>query len=394
MPPTPAAAHLARRQERHPLSGPDRARQLYRVLAPHLPDGLRSLVDADVVVIGSIGTTVPSIETLPVDPDGYSIEITTGLMAFVYAVSRALAAGTNISGASGGEHPASLELTGVAPRISRVFRAWTRYHQWPWKYLPFWRPRLDKFDYRISTSAHTLAEDLAIRAEAFMLAHELAHVMIGRNLAPADARDEETRADDIGFRLFLPTERSRTGVAGAVCAVRILSGLQRAGFRFSDEYPPPERRLDALFEVLRTLVPCDRHVDELSTIAIAHASFMDDADRLLFGARVVPPRGERQTRVTLIAILEALVTGDITREQGVEDFAMTARSAEASIRAAVFDALIRYYLLEALTLDSYLPRDIALQMGGTLLEMVNQLPADIGSELQAALDRVPRESPR
>lgn len=386
---TPAASYLADRQRQHSPGPRDRARELYQVLDPYLPQQLRALVDEGAVAIGAIGTTFPFILTTPIPPNGHVIEFSTGLMMFVYAVSRALAGGTNVITRSEAVQSGTLTVEGVAPRIAKTFRTWKRHHQWPWRYLPFGRPRIDKYDFPLTKASHPLAEDLAIRAEAFMLAHELGHVLIDGKLAPADERDEETRADDIGFRLFLPTEHSRTGVAAAVWAIRILAGLQRSGFRFADEYPSPERRMDALFHVLRTLGPSDRYADESSTIAVAHASYIDAAERILYGEGAVPPRDERQTRITMLAILEEIVLGGISPAQGATDLAATARAVGPQVRRAAFDTLVRYYCVEVLTVEGYIPQHTALQMGKMLREIAGELPADMGDDLRAALDRVP-----
>jgi hypothetical protein len=387
---TPAQADLGSRQKKHPPPQPDRAQQLYAVLAPYLPERLRDLVDSGTVTIGAIGTTMPDIETIAVKGDGHVITFTTGLMQFVYAVSRALAAGINVIERDATQR-ATLDVEGVAPRIARIYRVWMRYHQWPWRLLPFGRPRLDRFDFPISREAHQLAEDLATRAEAFMLAHELGHVLIDRKMTDVAGENEESRADEVGFRLFLASEHSRMGMAAATWAIRILAGLRRAGFRFSDAYPPPEQRMDRLFGVLRSMNRSDRNVDEMSTIAIANASYLGAAEAQVFGARADAAPDERQIRITLVAILEELASGRITPSQGRDDFAATSRAVDARTRGRVFDVLIRYYLLEAMAVEGYLRQDMALQMGGMLLQLPTQLPADVAADLQAALDRVPKQ---
>src|SRR5262249_15532786 len=70
--------------------GYDRGRSLAGVLVDVFPQTLRLLWESGQVVVGEIGQFQPSIATYPVSPNEFSIEITTGLMDFYYAVGRAI----------------------------------------------------------------------------------------------------------------------------------------------------------------------------------------------------------------------------------------------------------------------------------------------------------------
>lgn len=384
---TPARRRLEALQQ-HPLRGPDRAKQLYDVLATYLPGTLRQLVAAGTVVVGSVRTDEPYAQTEGVPPDGHLVTVSTGMMDFVYAVSRAMAAVTNVIQA-GAAQTASMHIDEAAPRIATMYRTWKRHFLLPWRLLPFGRPRLDRFDFPITREAHELAEMFATRAEAFILAHELGHVLIDRGLTDVQGANEEARADEAGFRIFLSSEHSRVGVASAMRVVRLLAGLTRAGFRFSDVYPPPVERIDRLFHVLRDLSGTDRAADEFATIAIANSLMLDAAENLAFGPRHSLRTDERHVRITLVAVLEEFVRHRMDRAALLRDFAGTARVVDAATRRRLFAVLVRYYLVEVFTVDGHLPRDVALQMGGTLIELARELPPDVGGDLQAALSSTP-----
>ncbi len=130
---TPAQEHLASLKKRRPpryrlIDGRDRAQQLFDLLAPSLPDLVQSLHTNGTIVIGEIGLNRPDARTIPVADNGSVIEITSGMMDFVYAVARALA-GVFVGHSDSGqpENQPALDLSGVVEHIAALFQIWARH---------------------------------------------------------------------------------------------------------------------------------------------------------------------------------------------------------------------------------------------------------------------------
>lgn len=376
---TPAQTYLAKRQSRYPPCYPrrgteDRAQQMYRVLAPTLPQELHALVSDGSVAIGEVGRYVPDVSAIPVSNGGFVIEFTTGMMDFDYAVGRA-AAGIHVGHAeSGPENAKATDLETAVSLISSVFDQWKKHTRWAW----LWRPgRIKHAEFRIAQDVREWIETIVTFAEAFMLAHELGHVAINRTLRPRITANDEENADTYGLQFFLPAAEKRIGrrmaYATPIFALLLFDGLERIGVRFSAEYPPNSKRIELLREQIRSRCPSTQYYHEAITIMVSYQDMMDDIIRHIDKRPdKISPDVER-TIVRLIAQLIEVGKGGVAQATFIEDFMEMAGRIPAATMQEAAQTLIKYYVPPHED-EAYLSIDVRILMAAALVAVIDVLP--------------------
>jgi len=382
---TPPLEHLARRRKRYPLSRPDRAAQLYDAIRGGLPHPLRDLLTSGNLAIGEIGRHRPDVFTLPVT-GGFAVEFTTGMMDFIYAVSRALTGAVTGWGRSGLEYKAAKELSGVTPHVANTFRQWGE--KWGARgWLPWNWGRIKVPDFWIAEGAWQQGEELATVAEAFILSHELGHVALNIGLFSSPRTNAELAADEFGLAVVLTNQRQlRFPFAAAVFAVRIFAGLERFGVRFSDAYPRQAERITALNNTLSSMSPSRQCFHEVSTIAVAYQNMLDEVERILSGESSPVLLDEERALVTMIAMLEEVTRGRLPEENFLKDFIYTADKIPESALTSVTSSLLHYYTTVPPG-PAYLPYALRVQMGERLLSSIPKFPANLKNAFQQSDDR-------
>ena len=330
------------------------------------------------VAIGEIGQYVPDVRTIPISGKGFVIEFTSGMMDFDYAVGRALA-GVHIGHTEkGADNAKALELPSVASLVAQVFREWAQHTRWSWFWS--WR-RIKRADFPLDDNVRNWVESIVTTAELFTLAHELGHVACNCALCPPISGNKEEDADIYGLRFFLPMASKEVGrrraYAGAVYAIRLLAGLERLGVRFSSKYPPQVRRVELLWQEIRSQCPSEQFFHEVMTIASSYQDLMDDIENhLVRDSSAVLPNAER-TLIRLLAQLEEVARGrDVTKETFVADIiALHKMMPTETLRQAAI-TLFEYYVSKPPP-ESCIRADLRMRMAKELVLIIEMLPQDL-----------------
>lgn len=232
----------------------DRGLYLLSELQSSLPPiGQQLLLDGRLVV-GEIGSIVPNAHVTRLDADQFVVVLHSGLFAFLYRIARPLASAVFRSTADAG---AGIDTPELARIIAEVF--W-----WLQKTGDSFGP-----EYKITLGQKHLANILAMRAERFLLAHELGHVLFAmkvmsdvEHIERLDDSMEEHFADITGLYLSLNAstgEREEADqmwltltYAGAELALQVWHLMNRIGLDFVDGvHPPASQRIAAMRSSLR-----------------------------------------------------------------------------------------------------------------------------------------------
>ena len=260
----------------------------------------------------------------------------------------------------------------VAANVATVFKEWAKRNRW---WSRWCRGRITYPDFAVTKSLWQLAENMATTAELFMIAHELGHVAIDSGMYSDVKENNELNADALGMKLFYPAADKNVGprmtFAGAIFAVRIFSGLERLGARFSDAYPPQQERIKLLNSVMLSRSLSEQYFVELSTLAVAYQDLMDDVE-LNLGADYQPPDSGRLLG-RLIAELMAVARGRARREALIHSFIRMATMYPRDV-SLIAARLVQYYISKS-GLAGVSP-DLRDQMGATLIGVMGELPND------------------
>ena len=273
-----------------------------------------------------------------------------------------------------------LTMGEIVVLTAKVFKEW-RQHCQPGLGDLFKRARrIEHATFPVADAARRTNETLITSAELFMLAHEMGHVMLDSGLAQSPLSNEELRADQIGLSLYLPAAiaqaKTRTAFAGAAFAVRVTGALANAGASFSKVYPPATDRLKVLLEEMRSICPSDQYFDEASTVMVSQLDFMDAIDHRIAPMRQPNPLAAWQTRVRLIAVLQAVADQQRPASEFTNMVALAARDEPPADLAATAATLRRYYAPEP-SGPGYLAEPERLSMVAALVDAVGALGADL-----------------
>lgn len=310
---TEAQRELAKRQLSFPpWNREDRAVAIFNSYRTGLPSELNSMINSGALVLGEVGIAEPDSHTKRIGDAEFTVELYSGLMEFYYTITRMLC-GAQRQFASGGIEQPSLSMDETIRRVADVFKDWQAGR--------FWNGRRYRHHlFLIHQGQREIAEYLATRAEAFVLAHELGHVMIDSGHWPDEAtatafRNEETHADVFAVNLILrsaPSGKYRMRYAGIVLSMRIFALLARLGFDFSSgSHPVPAERLNVLRNVARELLPNELSYAWLSTIAAAYDEQMEAVENVILGHGSKTIQTVERIAIRLFAMIEEAVNGHV-----------------------------------------------------------------------------------
>jgi hypothetical protein len=240
-------------EKRNLESKGDISQCLLELLKPRLPKIVVDLLDSKRVAIGLVDDPTPNAHLITLDC-GHAIVINNGLVEFIYRVTRALST-KFISPGDSEEKVFPIEET------SRVI-----FEIFDW-YVGSWQ-RIGKEhaagpNYSVSRTQVILANNLALEAECFFLAHEMGHLLCElssvsslniSSLKDPD-EDEETFADKFAFWALMSAwgkpasdnYHPDLAFAGAFVALRMFESLHRYSERayqtkFAGPHPDAGRR--------------------------------------------------------------------------------------------------------------------------------------------------------
>jgi hypothetical protein len=288
--PTPAQAYLANLIAQYPLPMPQEVRlqelleewnierdevdsalhnrvtYLLEQLEPTLPPPIQALIASGDLVAVEIGNTVPNAHMIPLEGDQFVVVMHSGLFEFLYRIARPLASAVFRMQDAAGPGIDDPEFTRV---VAEIF---------------WWREVTGEMfgpEYIVTDHQKTLANLLAMRAERFLLAHELGHISVALS-SPGilDETEEESVADMAALTCTMlastlsnneaedPTWAMLT-YAGAELALQIWNIMSRLNLEFlHGVHPPAMERIGVLRKTLRTFCDSDATYDTITMAAI------------------------------------------------------------------------------------------------------------------------------
>src|SRR4051812_596 len=224
------------------INSTDYVQRILRNVSARLPENVRALLDCGAIAVGEIDEPTFDARTVPV-ADGHAIVIHRGTHQFVYRIARILS--TRFVSNEGGDPALPFEDT--ARIIAEAF----------WWYVE--TGRAFGPEYAVSAEQRQIANLITLDAMAFLLCHEIGHVVADRE-APLEYRLEaqasphldEHGADVLGamWALGLATQEAprsptkmATRYAGIEFVLQVWALLEQLGFDFGDSHPPARERL-------------------------------------------------------------------------------------------------------------------------------------------------------
>ncbi len=283
---------------------------IFKSYHPALPQPLLEKVNSGALAIGEVGIAEPQARTKRVGEDQFTVELYSGFMEFYYTITRILCGAQREFRPGEIEQP-SLSQEELTHRVADVFKEWQAGRFWNGQ-------RYQHPLFLIQEGQREIAEYLATRAEAFVLAHELGHVMIYSGYWPDEATakafpSEETQADVFAINLVLRSAQSgqyRMRYAGIVLAIRVFCLLEKLGFVFpSGKHPLVTHRLKVLKELARELSPNELFYVWMSTIAAAYDEQMEAVENIILGLGPKTSQTAERVAIRLFAMIEEAVKG-------------------------------------------------------------------------------------
>jgi len=382
--PTPQQ-FLAVIQKKHPLTpipghppNYDHAKWLYSSLESRLPLQLRQFVKTGAVVIGEIGILTPNAYAEFVPPNGYAIQVYTGLSRFLFRVARALYTRTNLLDDDGNvEQGTTATMAQTVAILADIFRN-------------FIREGLIRgpSGYNISHEQVKLASNLVTHAETFALAHEIGHIILwlqqGRGpetFSPSAEFEADQKAMELvlgwyaGDPAAVPLQRM--AYAGAEFTVRVFASLDHLGYKFAATHPPPGERLQQIRRVAEALCGSRRAFMRLSTIAFGNDQLLEEVERQVAGPQaaagfVVGLTPERILS-SLSALIEECAKGGITEEFVASETVKTLAGVPETILLKTAEDAALMYSPQAPTIDSFLVPTARFE-GSKFKKIISLLP--------------------
>jgi hypothetical protein len=324
--------------------GRDRVEALFSRLAPFLPAPICGLYQSGDLAVG--GVAVPGVlaHTYPLGGT-WAIEMSSAFMRFLYAVCRTQCGNARVVANPGNVVPAAITLAELVDHMTAIVTAWKSGAVWDRR--PCAYP-----EFPLHPSQVALAEEVTCRAELFILAHEVGHVMAahspGECSFPKDVGPEvgeELWADAFATRAVVTADQGqpRYAYAGAVLAVRVCAWLERMGFDFGPDYPTAERRLAQVRDLCKSLLP-PQDFAFISTIAQAFDDQLEAVEARVLGAPVTRVESADRVQIRLLAVAEERARGRLGPEEYLRAASAMVRSVPEPILVAVAGRLFREYV--------------------------------------------------
>ena len=297
----------------------DRALDLLSELMGSLPTALLPIIEQGHLVVGEIGIEAPNAHVIPLKDDEFVVVMHSGLFAFLYRVARPLASAVfrtteEVAGSTG------IEMPQLARTIAEIF---------------WWLRKTDTSfgpDYDITREQIYLANLLAMRAERFLLAHEIGHVLqaLGERCGElpsgfTDDTTEEYLADALALHLTLDASNKHEGerdptwlmltYAGAELALHIWNVMERIDFSFLDDiHPPASKRIEMMRTWLREWCDTDETFGKVTMAAKVIQRAFGEVSRIIMdpAEHAAAFEVEAETLVTeFLDLLETCSSGAI-----------------------------------------------------------------------------------
>lgn len=235
------------------LDSRNRVGVLLDELQSSLPAITQKLLHDGHLVVGEIGVDVPNAHVMRLDGNQFVVVLHSGLFAFLYRIARPLASAV-FRPTTGTE--AGIDTPELARVIAEIF--W-----WQQKTGRSFGP-----EYEVTVEQKLLASILSMRAERFLLAHELGHILFTMEMTSKleftghlDGLMEEHLADVAALNLSINActneshERDPLWLgltyAGAELALQIWGLMERLGLVVDGNHPSATQRITVLRSSLR-----------------------------------------------------------------------------------------------------------------------------------------------
>jgi hypothetical protein len=304
-------------------------------LRRRLPQEVDELFRDGKLAMGEVGILRPDAYASPLTKYGYAIEFHSGLKRLIYDVARALGGATVQLSSTSKEKPKPLiDIDEFAQIVAAVFTS-----------LKITLEPI-ALRHRIDKNGLKFAEALASESEYFLMMHEVAHVWFAHE-SPGNAKTllkgyessergefpdrfaEEFAADYIAMQWSLsscrpdhpqPRPNIRMVYAGAELGLRIYQFLEHVGFNLEESHPSATERLNVLR--IETNMMCQKSnvpFEPIRTIAVACDAYLQAAENVLKGKGYQVKLTSEQLRVTLVAICEECLRGNLHLEAAKND---------------------------------------------------------------------------
>lgn len=244
----------------------DRIQVLIEQLKAGLPQVIRDSISTGKIVIGELGINTPNAYVTHLSDNQFVVVLTSGMCEFIYRIARAVASA--VFRRNDGNNT-GIDISELAKVIAEII---------------WWKDKTDiSFgpDYEVTLDQKLIANILTVRAECFLLAHELGHVLVAMEANKEESIDnylEEYHADMTALCINLLANQSVTAVtdhlelmltyAGAELTLQIWNLLEHFGYNLEDcTHPPAKQRIALLRNVLRDQCESDEVFHDIIGIA-------------------------------------------------------------------------------------------------------------------------------
>lgn len=370
-----ATAQLRERQALYPpWAGADRCKQIVQLIEENLPDEITARIDDGSLAVGEVGLPQVAATTLRLPDGSFVVELHSGLMQFIYLVTRTLLGFTTEFNEGGVVRPA-LTRDQLVSRIADIFFDWragklsTEGDLQRAAYFPL-RPGQVK-----------IAHQLAVNAEVFILAHEFGHVLIDGGGADAPPPPPPSEAESCADRLAVSiaiAAGSRLGMrmmyAGILFAVRVFSFLEHLGQGFAGPHLPPSERLGFIKRTARSMFADELNFTAGSTIALSYDELLEGVENVIKGKGHATAQTEERVRVRMWAILEERLKNHVDQARCIADLQDAVTRVDVAICEAVAETLHEWFE-QPLPPSVSDPTDGRLPlMGGFLRSAIGKFP--------------------
>lgn len=262
----------------------DRVLDLLSELQSSLPPAAQELLSDGRLVVGEIGAEEPNAHVTRLDDDQFVVILHSGLFEFLYRIARPLASAVFRSTAD--------DVTGIdTPELARII---AEVFWWLQNTGGSFGP-----EYEVTVGQKHLANILAMRAERFLLAHELGHVLFAMGMMSElelterlDDSMEEHFADVTALHLSLNACIGESEgadqmwltltYAGTELALQIWGVMERIGLNFVDGvHPPTTQRIAALRSSLRERCETDEAFEAIVMTAKVIERAFDEVSQII-----------------------------------------------------------------------------------------------------------------
>ena len=342
---TLAAKELSRLEQNYPPpESINRCLRLISILGSDLPPAIHSLLSTGMLSIGELGLTAPNANTKHFSDGSHLILFNSGLMDFILAVCQTLFGATREFVGSEKIIEPVTPLEGIVPHLAAIYSAWKSGQLWN-------GVKLQPPSIALSEEACQDAENLAMTAELFFMAHEFGHVSQhhdnGSSLTLPKELEADATATRIAFKVGQRRGNSRMFYAGATVALRVLSGLERLGHKFPGFHPAPAERLLLLRNTTRSLCQTEDAYWRVSTIAIATDELMEAAENVALGLGTGTELTMERMFSRLSAILEECAKGRLVWDTALNDVLYDVKTASPDVLREVADISAKMFLTQA-----------------------------------------------